>query len=341
MGDGDLDEAQRILAKLEEHVGGPHVQLRAVKLRAARKDREGAREAFEALVREADTPPFVVSKAAAALAEAGYGADVDEVVAKAVEGNPPAAVARLFVERASGRGDWSFLDRLPALVQKGDGGREILYAAIDALGGPAHRARLHEVLRRFGDAVRETHRGWAKAASALVGAREFAAAATWAADWEARKPDEPWMVHPLAVALRHLGRPQEAARVAAYALDLPAEDTSTDDFRVWLAFEEALNGRTDAADRLLAEVDDEELDDVPRILSAFARTLLQVQRQGRSAFAEARDRGREAIKAFGPKGPDPDVALSSQRWARRLARDAGGLGPWIWAAFLHKRLRGG
>ena len=33
-----------MLARLEEHVGGPHVQLRALRLRAARKDEAGARE---------------------------------------------------------------------------------------------------------------------------------------------------------------------------------------------------------------------------------------------------------------------------------------------------------
>jgi len=340
MSDGDLDEAERTLARLEEHVGGPHVQLRALRLRASRGDGSGARQAFEALVRDTEAPPFVVSKAAAALSEAGYAAHVDEVVAKSVEGDPAPAVARLFVERAAARGDWSFLDRLPAFVKKGEGGREILYAVIDALGGPAHRARLHELLASFGDTVRETHRGWAKATTALVGVRDYAAAATWAADWQARKPDEPWMVHAQALALRHLGRAEEAARVAAYALDLPAEDTSTDDFRVWLAFEEALAGRTDRSNGFLADVDEEELDDVPRILFAFAKALIQVQRQGRPAFAEARARGWAALKEFGPKEADPDLTLSYRRWAKRLARDAGGLAAWVWAAFQGKRLPG-
>ena len=40
--------------------------------------------------------------------------------------------------------------------------------------------------------------------------------------------------------LRQLGRHAEAHRVALYVLNLPAEDASTPDFRVWAAFEEAL-----------------------------------------------------------------------------------------------------
>jgi tetratricopeptide (TPR) repeat protein len=336
LADGDLDEAERVLARLEEHVGGPHVQLRAVRLRCARKDPDGARRALEALLAQSDVPPFVVSKAAAALAEAGYGSSVDEVVAAAVQTGASAAVARLFVERAAVRNDWAFLDRLPELVRPGEDGREVLYAALDTLGSPAHRGRLHELLRTNGDLVRKTDRGWAKAAAALAGIGDYAAAATWAADWSSRRPDEPWMLHPVNVAMRQLGRMEEARRVANYALDLPAEDPSSDDFRVWLAFEEALDGRTDRADEMLAVVDEDELDDVPRVLHALTVALVQVQRRGRPAFAEARDRGLEAVKEFAPKTDDADLQLSYQRWARRLAKDAGGLAAWIWA-----RLRAG
>lgn len=339
MTDRELDDAEKVLARLEEHVGGPHVQLRALRLKCARQDRDGARQAFAALVGQADVPPFVVTKAAQVMSEAGFGADVDEAVEEAVEGGASAAVARLFVERATVRDDWSFLDRLPALVRADEeGGREILYATVDALAGPAHRGRLHHLLRRHGDAVRETHRGWSKAAAALVSARDYEAAVTWAADWETRRPDEPWMLHPLTVALRQLGRPDEAYRVASYTLDLPGEDPTTDDFRVWVGFEAALEGRTDQAEGLLGQVDAEELDDIPQVLHALARALVRVQRGGRQEFAAARDQGSDAVRQFAPKGGDPDLDLSYRRWARRLAQDAGGLGAWFWSTFQGRRL---
>ncbi|HKB06190.1 MAG TPA: hypothetical protein VKD90_28600 [Gemmataceae bacterium] len=339
--DGEPEDAERTLARLEEHVGGAHVLLRALRLRCTRGDREGARDAFTRLAGQADLPHFVATKAAAAMSDAGFAADADEIVAQAVLTDGGASVARLYVERASALGDWSFLERLPALVKRGDTGREVLYAAVDAFGLPAHRSRLHDLLRRFGDEVRQTHRGWAKATGALVSARDYSAAATWAADWEKRKPDEPWMLHPFVVALRQLGRPVEAHRAVAYALGLPTDDATTSDFRVWAAFEEALEGRTDRAESLLAPLDDEELDDVPRVLFALASTLVKVQRKGRPVFATARELGISAVKEFGPRGGDPDLTLSYQRWAKRLAKDAGGLGAWFWATFQGKRLPGG
>ena len=341
MTDGELDDAERTLPRLEEHVGGPHVQLRALRLRTARKDAEGARQAFDALLQQADVPPFVVTKAAAAMTEGGYGAAADEVIAEAIEREPTAAVARLYVDRGAARGDWDFLDRLPELIERGEGGREVLYAAVDALGSPIHRGRLHDLLDRFGDEVRETHRGWAKAAASLVGVKDFVAAVTWAADWEARRPDEPWMIHPVAVALRQVGRIDEARRVAVYALDLPAEDPTTTDFRVWLAFEEAIEGRPDRSEKLLADVDEDDLDDVPLILHALIVSLMSVQRKGREAFAGARNRGQEAVRDYGPKEADADLTLSYQRWAKRLARDAGGVTAWFWATFKGRNLPAG
>lgn len=336
--DDELDEADRTLARLEEHVGGPHVQLRALRLRCLRKDREGAKSAFRTLIAEVDAPPFVITKAASAMTDAGYASDVDEAVAAEIEGALSPPVARLFVERAAGRADWSFLERLPVLIQRGEGGREVLYSTVDALAAPSQRARLHDVLERFGDQIRQTQRGWAKAAGALMSVRDYAAVATWCADWESRKPDEPWMLHPLALSLRQLGRPADANPVVKYALGLAVEDAATPDFRVWAAFEEAIAGYPDRAESLLDGVEDEDLDDVPRVLCAFTRSLIALRRKGATAFTEARERGRQAVREFAPKERDADIALSYQRWAKRLARDAGGIGPWVWAVFQGKRL---
>jgi tetratricopeptide (TPR) repeat protein len=338
LADNELDEAERTVARLEEHVGGPHVQLRSLRLKCVRQDRDAAAAVFRALIAQVDVPPFVISKAAAAMEEAGYDAEVDAAVGEAVDGEPSQAVARLFVERASARSDWSFLERLPQLLKRGEGGREVLYATIDALAGPAHRGRLHDLLRQYGDEIRQSHRGWAKATGALASIRDHETAVTWATDWQDRKPDEPWMLHPLSIAFRQLGRFEEAYQVAVYVLDLQTEDTTTDDFRVWLAFEEALDGRADRAERTLGSVDEEELDDVPRVLYRLAKSLIGVQRAGRSEFETARSAGMQAIREFAPKDADADLTLSYQRWAKRLARDAGGMGPWLWFILYGKKL---
>ncbi|HVK08822.1 MAG TPA: hypothetical protein VM597_08615, partial [Gemmataceae bacterium] len=334
LADNETTEAERTLALLQEHVGGPHILLRTIRMRCLKKDPAGARSAFEELLTTADAPPFVVTKAAATLSEAGYGDVIDDLVRGAIGPDTPGHVARLYVERATGRGDWSFVDQ----VGGGKTGPEVLYAVVDALAAPAHRSRLHSFIGAHGDRLRETHRGWGKVAVALGAARDFDAVVSWAADWEKRKPDEPWMLHPLAVALRQLGRPEQAHRVCVYASELPGEDTTTPDFRGWMAFEEAVAGRTDRAAELIEDVDAEDLDDVPHILWEFTRGLIDVQRRGRPAFAEARARGLNAIQSLAPKTADPDLLQSYRRWAARLVRDGGGLIAWVWALFGTRRL---
>jgi predicted Zn-dependent protease len=336
--DGELDEAERVLARLEEHVGGTHVQLRALRLKCARGDREDAARVFRDIITQQDVPPFIISKAAAAMTDARFSAEVDAVVAEAVESNPSPSVARLFVERAAALNDWSLLDRLPVYLKQGEGGREILFAAFDALATPANRSKLHELLREYGDEIRKSDRGWAKATSALVALKDYDAAATWAADWDGRKPDDAWMLHPFAVALRHVGRIEDARRVTLYVLNLEDDDPTTDDFRVWLAFEEALEGRPDRAESLIAEVDADELDDLPRIIRVLTESLIRVQRKGRGEFLAARSRGIKVVEEYAPKEGDAELTLMYRRWSKRLASDAGGLTAWIWATLHGKRI---
>jgi len=336
--DEEIEEAERVLARLEEHVGGPHVHLRSIRLKSKKADGEGASEAFRALLLEEELPPFIVTKAASAMTEAGFADAVDQAVDEAAKKRMTQSIARLFVDRAVARSDWSFLDSLPEYLNSGDEGREVLYAALDSLAQPAQRERLHELLRNHGDEIRKTHHGWAKALTALVSLHDYEMGSTWAADWEIRNLDEPWMLHPLVDAFRHLGKTDDARRVAVYALDLPSDDPSTEDFRVWLAFEEALDGSTERAAGLLNDVDDDELDDLPRILFTLTMSLIRVQREGRSAFIESRRMGEEAVRDYAPQDRDDDLSLSCRRWATRLAQDAGGLTAWFWATFKANRL---
>jgi hypothetical protein len=113
---------------------------------------------------------------------------------------------------------------------------------------------------------------------------------------------------------------------------------SADDYRVWLAFDEAIDGRVDRAERLLELVDEEELDDVPRVLYGLATALIQLIHDGRDAFQSARDKGIETIRQFAQKQPDPDLQHSYRRWAHRMASVAGGIGPWLWYQLKGKKL---
>ena len=339
LGDGELDAARRTLAVLEEHAGGPQVALAAVRLHARGEDAEAARLALLQLLPMEEAPYFLVSRGVETLVAAGMGAVADRALDQLMAGEEPSSTTvRLWVERAVARADWAFLDRLPAFVQAGDNGLEALYAAVDALGEPPHRQRLHEVIQKFGDALKATDRGWAKVTAALMTVTDYQTAATWGADWKTRDIDEPWMLHPLVVCHRQLGQYAEAKAICEAALKIADEDATTGDFAAWLAFEEALDGNHDRARSLFPAIDPEELDGLPLILHTLTEGLLLTRTGGKTAFETAKEKAKKAIDAHKAEAPQPDLAVSYQRWTARLAKETGGVGAWLWAKMNGRKL---
>ena len=339
LGDNELDAARRTLAVLEEHAGGPQVALAAVRLHARRNDAEAARLALIQALEAEDVPYFMIARGVESLVNAGMADVADRALDQLLAGPEPGPTTiRLWVERSVVRADWAFLERLPAFIKTGEDGREALYATVDALGETPHRARLHEVIEKFGDELRSSNRGWAKVTAALMTVVDYQTAVTWGADWRTRQVDEPWMLHPLVVCHRQLGQYAEAKEICEAALKIPDGDATSGDFAAWLAFEEALLGNADKARSLFQAADFDTLDGIPRILYTLAEGLLLVREGGKASYEAAKLRAKEVIAEFREGVSDADLLASHQRWANRLAKEAGGIGPWLWAKLNAKKL---
>lgn len=340
LADDELDPASNTLARLQEHIGGPYVRLRAIRLAARQLDYQTACDQFRELCRDDEATYMLLNKACDALLSANWGDRADAVLAEAIEDDDSVAhVGRLWVERAAARNDASFETKLEDLLDRGEIGQEALYAAIEALAKPASAARLHECIARYDKRLRETDRGWAKTAQALVDVRDWNVSAAWVADWDRRDMAEPWMLHPAALTFRMLNRMDEAFAVSRRALKAPTDDHTTPDHQVWVALEEALNGNTTQAASLLLQIEPEDLDDLPRLYFAFAETLVLVQRAANraAAFNEAKKKVDEALASFAPKEPNEDLTRTYRRWTTRVAKDAGTLSAWAWG--LWKKFR--
>ena len=305
MTDGELDEAERTLAQLEEHVGGPHVQLRALRLQVPAKDAAGARQAFEALVAQAGRP-------AVRRHQGGRGHDRGRVRGGRGRGGrggrrhgqPPAPVARLY-RRAGGGPRRLVVPRPTADAGQARRGRPrgAVRGRSMPSASPAHRgaaARAAPAVRRRdpGDAPRVGQGGRrAGRASATTRPRPPGRPTGRRASRTSRGCSTRWSPRPPAARPDRRGPSGRGLR-----LDLPAEDPTTPDFRVWLAFEEALEGRPDRAEQLLDErrrgrpgrrpAD-------PARFHAIARS--RFNDRGGPAFAEARERGPKCDSPVRPQ----------------------------------------
>jgi len=334
LADDEIDTATRTLARLQEHIGGPYVRLRAIRLAVKNRDLETAQDQFAQLCRDEDSPYLLLNKAADALAEAGWGPEVDVMLNIAVDDEGSVShVGRLWVERSIARNDPDFERRLPLIFDRGEIGQEALLAAIETLGKPSSAGRLHECIAQHEKVLRETDRGWAKTARALLSVNDLQVARAWVDDWSSRTDAEPWMLLPAALVFRSLNEMDEAYRISLQALT-QAPDPTTPEHQVFVAIEDALVGKTGDAALLLRDIDPEDLDDVPRLLFHFAESLIEVQRAGedqkQTVFRVMRAKVEEAIATYAPKTGHDDLSRCYRRWTARIARNAGGLGGWGW-----------
>ena len=334
--DGELDAAEETLSRLQEHVDGPAVRWQSLRLGVKQRDEETAKEEFSALCVDKDASPMLLQKAVEFMSESGFSATVDEVLNEAVDKEDAVAqVGRLWVERHSARNDASFEKKLPDLLARGAIGREALYAAVEAFGLPSRADRLEACLRQYDEELRSTDRGWAKAAASLVRVKKYDVAAAWVADWKQRDLEESWMLHPIALAFRMLGRDAEAYEVSQRALCSARVDDTTDELAVWVAIEDALAGRTADAEKILSQVNPQDLSDIPQVLHGLAQSLVAVQRasskEKRAVFIQAKAKAEEVLTSLAPKERNEDLSRTYARWVKRLGKDSGGLGAKMWA----------
>jgi hypothetical protein len=334
----DLDGAADTLESLREFTDSPFVRLRAVQLAARQGDLDQARAEFRALATDLETPRAALRDAATAFAAAGWSAEADDELEAAAlrdaDGTP--AAAGLWAERRAATGrTWQVADQLGDVISRSrDAGREAVLAYAGVLAESGQADEVAATVQRHAELLREEANGWALAGAALAEARNFALAAAWLADWRDRADCRPWMLRPLADALRALDRDAEADAVARGALELDAT-TAAPDFRAWLALSAAVAGRTEEAAAHLRAVDALGQSDGVKLLLAMAEALVMVQQAGpggkAQAFREAKDHLHAAAGACAARDVPPGAARWFRKAADRLAADAATLPARAWA----------
>ncbi|QVL32228.1 tetratricopeptide repeat protein [Telmatocola sphagniphila] len=336
LADGELEAANGTLARLQEHNDGPYIRLRALRLAARKKDAEGCRDIFRSLALDENAPAMVVNKMIESLQQSGYKAEVDNWLTELID-EPEATpiVGKLWIEHKAAQNDYDFESKLPELMERGEIGQEAVFAAVEACAKPNQRTRLDRLLEKYRPTLERDNRGWAKVALAYEAVNELKEGAKWIEDWPNRQPESPWIFHPPALILRALGQYEQAEEITRRALDLDDEDSSVPEFRVWLAFEETLRGKTEEANAQLKLSNVQQLSDTARIIYTLTETLILVQQTSpkhrRGAFDEARRRVKECIFTYAPKVKSPDLSKSYQRFIRCLAKEVGGIEAWLWS----------
>jgi cellulose synthase operon protein C len=332
--DGDVDDAAVTLGGLRGQVDGDDVRLAAVRLEVERGDEDAAREALVELCSSPGAARWSVEAAVRALQEAGWDDAADEALGQALDNpevSPQAAV--VWAKRRTAQGDDQVPGRVEALLERGEAGRMALVGHVEALAEVGRVVELRDCLHRHEDRLRGDNLSWGAVGYALATVGAYGGVAGWLGDYKDRAGLSPWMLSNLVIALRALGRDEEAAAVSRRALELPPDGTAVYN-RIWLALDDALAGRAPAADPLDG-ASPQAFDPTHRFLAELLRGVTVVQRAAPAdrprAFAEARRQLAAAAVRSTPLVQDrPAVRRAYRRCVRRLARDRGGLVGLLW-----------
>jgi tetratricopeptide (TPR) repeat protein len=315
--DGELESASQVLALAQKHIGGPFVVVRELQLAAKQKRLEDAFALLRRLCGMATEERWPYVAALAALSEAGEPAKARTLMrdAAAEEGANPAA-ASVWARSAAEAGEWGDLRAgLDGLRSRPEVWAE---AASEFVQGLA-TAHLVQDLKAFvaeeGERLRADAGTWGAVGTALESARDAAGTVAWMADWRTRPGVRPWMLSALVVSLRACRKDAEALEAGKAALAM-APDHSYALHRLWVAFEEAVQGRPEAARAAAGEIAPESLNGYYRCLRGMAAALAE----GAWEALKAAKTGMEGIEGEAP------LLLAYRKALRKIARDRRGTG---------------
>ena len=158
--------------------------------------------------------------------------------------------------------------------------------------------------------------------------------AHWLADWRRRNSVQPWMLFNLCLALRHLGRYDEATEVARHVVKTWGHRDGSADMRLFLAVEDALTGDVRSAEEHLKHVvarDDVAYDqEILALTKALIEFQLAVSAERRKVFRAVRARLSQRIGPWRLMSSMRDVRQTFRRAGTLFHREGAGAGAWLW-----------
>lgn len=293
----DLARAEGVLADLLPHGPNPNVLAMRIRLALARGEHAAALADFARLCELPQPGGALVLESAQSIIAARRDGDgaVVAAIEQALHGPnrdqewPGEVWAILHADR------WPWplvLRRVPRLLRGPVAARAAVANLIENLAERQRSAALAVLRWLWGARLREHVRTWSAMGFALVSLDQANTAVRWLRDYLRFPAVRPWMLNNLSVALRRLGRWEQAAAVVRHAIALPA-DHVTPQVRAWHALDLALAGDAAGARAVIAAIP-VKLDGFAALVLAATETLCEL----RSAAPVSRRVLRRSIEAL-------------------------------------------
>jgi tetratricopeptide (TPR) repeat protein len=335
--DEQLADASAVLATLKENIGGDFVITREVQLALDCSDLETAVAGLRSLCASSDPAEWPLLAAEEAFGKAGWHDRAEPIYREAIAlAEPHPMVGTLLVRCRSHQGNLKRDRTIDALFRSGtEVGRKALATYLDLVIRAKAWKNLGSLIRNHRTALRQDTATWGGVGYALTTVVKSRAAADWLGDWRDRHDAAPWMLINNVIALRAIGRDEEAHAVSLGALEL-VDDYTTPYHHHWLAFDDALEGHFEQAEQRIADIDTSTFDEINRLLRALILAQVEVGKASpetrKTAFASAREKLAEVTGEITiPVEDHGAIRHAYDQALRRIAEDVGGLGASLWA----------
>ncbi|MGZ8832404.1 MAG: tetratricopeptide repeat protein, partial [Thermoanaerobaculia bacterium] len=274
--------AAELLETTEPVTHHPAFKLKRLEIAIRRKQRDEATRILAGLAADPAQDPDLVQTAITRMRQAGHDAEVQQLLERTSQTgtmNPAAAAEqmRIMLDAKRWNDALGIIEKLrvPAMEHAAHA------AAMSFLEVTADKREgkwLDAFGTRFPRWELEDTEIWGMTGYVLVVLRQYNRCISTMTGWANRKDLRPAMLLNLALSYRNAGNDAEAARVNEFALQLP-EDQTTPEHHVWVALDTALDGNYERADKRIATVRMEHLNEVHQLIARLVWALVVASRE--------------------------------------------------------------
>lgn len=251
----EIEAAAQTLASLKEYNSNEFVLARTVQLAAKQNDLNTAAEGLEQLCVYPCEYDWALHTAVKTMINANWTIKAQSVLFDAfLQPNANPKVGEYWVCCCIELKQWKFCSQqLSNFHPRNPLQKQALIRLTRILANQDTSTRLIKFMQANRNSLRADAETWGMIGYALSHRGEHKLALKWLADWQQRKDVQPWMLMNLVISLRAAKKMPQSIAVSEYALKLP-EDDSTQEHRLWLAFEASQSGHSVKARRYLQDV---------------------------------------------------------------------------------------
>lgn len=324
----EWQRAEKVLEKAQKYADKGEWAQRKVDLLVYLNRKSAFPKEFENLCKHSAKAPWLLDQSLAYLVHVGWWSDAEEVLHRCLDMGPH--VCDPWVRLRVNMGDRRVGDDIQDMAESRPERTNCIAAYAIELAYAKDASGLRQWILTHEDALREDTPCWAKVASALYVVQDWNGIIEWCTDWPDHPKALPNMLLPLVKAYRSVGRLESARKVGLHCLTKLNPDYASSFHKVWLMYDQALDGDILPVQRYLEQADLGGFDGYHQMIAAEVRALWLMLTDKEHGFTRGRQVLADTARYAPPTLHDPALAMAYQQCVSKMAEQQGTFGARLW-----------